>query len=449
MSRPANIIRELRPTLVLALPIVGGHVGQILLGLTDSVMIGRAGAVPLAASAFAGAVFGVVYVAAIGLLTSVAVRTAFAFGAGQQRQAGEVLRHGLLIALASSVVLAAGLHVLAGFLEFFRQPAEVAREARPYLAIIGWSLVPGLMFLALKQFYEALNRPWVPMAWVLIGVAGNIFLNWVLIYGKLGAPALGLTGAGWATLLARVIVLAGLLVHLLRSPALEPIRPVSWTARPHRREIRELFALGWPAAVQLLFEAGLFSAAGILMGWLGVAALAAHQIALSCAATTFMFPLGISQALTVRVGHARGARRIDLVRAIGFGGVGAGAAIMAGFAVVFLVAGRLLASVFVEDEPVVRLAAQLLVVAGIFQIFDGTQVTSIGALRGLADVRGPTVITFAGYWVLALPAAAVLGFVWGFGPVGVWSGLAVGLAVCATLLLGRFAALTGRPHGGR
>jgi MATE family multidrug resistance protein len=227
------------------------------------------------------------------------------------------------------------------------------------------------------------------------------------------------------------------------------MRPAAWRAPLDPREFRHLLALGWPAGVQLAFESGLFSAAAVVMGWLGVVALAAHQIALSCAATTFMFPLGIAQALTVRVGHARGAGRHDLVRSIGFSGIGAGAAIMGGFAVVFIFAGRTLAGLFVDNETVAALAARLLVVAGVFQIFDGTQVTSMGALRGLADVRRPTLITFFGYWVLALPAALGLGLACGFGPVGVWSGLALGLAACAALLLARFAALTAapRPHG--
>lgn len=442
MSERAHLFRELRPTLSLALPIVGGHVGQILLGVIDSVMIGRVGAVPLAASALSGALFGVVYTVAIGLLSSVSVRTAFAHGAGRPRETGEVLRHGLALAAGVAVLAAAGLHGLSFFLDRFGQPPEVAAAAKTFFQIIAWSLVPGLLFIALKQFYEAQHRPWVPMLWVLAGVVLNVALNSVLIYGRCGVPALGLEGAGCSTLAARVVVCGGLLWHLLRSPAFAAERPETWTAPLHAAEFRALVRLGGPAAGQLLFEAGLFASVGMLMGWLGTTALAAHQIALSCASTTFMVPLGLSQALSVRLGHARGAGRPEQLRAIGLGGIGLGAAVMLVSAVVFVLAGRPLAALFIADPAVIELAARLLLVAGVFQIFDGTQVTSIGALRGLADVVVPTVITFLGYWLLALPAAWALGFPLGFGPVGVWSGLVVGLGLCAALLLGRFARLT-------
>ncbi len=434
--------RELRPTLRLALPITAGHVGQILLGLTDSIMIGRVGAVPLAASAFAGAVFGVAFLIGIGLLTPVAVRTAEAHGSGRPAAAGEALRHGLLVALAAGLPLAVLLTALSSVLHWFGQPPEVTATARPYFLIIAWSLLPSLGFLAVKNYYEALHRPWTPLYFVLAGVLLNAALNWVLIYGRLGAPALGLAGAGWATLVARVALLAGLCWHLHRCAGLSATRPRRWTAPVDRAELAAQFAQGWPVSLQLFFEASLFSISAIFMGWLGTAALAAHQVALNCAATTFMFPLGLSHALAVRLGHARGAGHGHLLRVIGFGGIGAGAALMGAFGIGFLVAGKAIAGAFIADPAVVELAARLLIVAGVFQVFDGTQVTAMGALRGLADVRTPTVITFLGYWLCAIPAAWSLGFPLRAGPIGVWSGMAVGLGLCALLLVARFSART-------
>lgn len=442
MSALRETLRELRPTLRLALPITAGHVGQILLGLTDSIMIGRTGAVPLAASAFGGAVFGVAFLIGIGLLTPVAVRTAEAHGAARPRDAGETLRHGLLLAVVTGVLLATVLTALSGSLHWFGQPPEVASAARPYLVIIAWSLLPSLGFLAVKNYYEALHQPWIPLYWVLAGVLLNVGLNWVLIYGHLGAPALGLAGAGWATLAARCFLLAGLAWHLQRSGTFAATRPVRWFAPLQRSELSAQFVQGWPVSLQLFFEASLFSVSAVFMGWLSTAALAAHQVALNCAATTFMFPLGLSHALAVRLGHARGANHGHLLRVIGFGGIGAGAALMTCFGAVFILAGTTIASGFIDDPGVVALAARLLVVAGIFQIFDGTQVTAMGALRGLADVRTPTVITFVGYWLCAVPAAWGLAFPLHFGPIGVWSGLAIGLGLCAVLLVGRFAVRT-------
>jgi MATE family multidrug resistance protein len=302
--------------------------------------------------------------------------------------------------------------------------------------------VPVLLKLALKNHLEALHRPWMPLRWVLVGVVLNICLNWILIYGHFGAPALGLVGAGWATLISRVISLVGLAIEYRFSVALAAARPQHWLVRLQRDELRQLFALGWPPAVQLFFEAGLFNLAAVMMGWLGVVPLAAHQVALSCAATTFMFPLGIAQALSVRVGSVRGAGEPWRARAIGFGGIGAGALIMLAFACVFVAAARPIAGFFIEDPAVVELASRLLLLAALFQIFDGTQVTSMGALRGLADVRVPTAITCLGYWLLALPAARYLGFHTPLGPEGIWTGLVVGLVTCALLLLARFARMT-------
>ena len=442
MSSFRDALRELRPTLRLALPITAGNVGQILIGLTDSIMIGRVGAVPLAASAFAGAVFTVAYLLGIGLLTPVAVRVAEAHGAGRPRDAGETLRHGLAIATAASLLLAAALTGLAGHLALFGQPPEVAAATQPYLVIVAWSLLPGLGFLAVKNYYEALHRPWTPLYWVLGGLLLNIFLNWVLIYGHFGAPALGLVGAGWATFVSRFALFAGLCWQMQRCRSLAPARPPRWLAPLQRDELVAQFAQGWPVSLQLFFESSLFSITAIFMGWLGTVPLAAHQVALNCAGTTFMFPLGLSHALAVRLGHARGAGQTHLLRVIGFGGIGAGVALMACFGVVFLLAGPAIASGFIRDPEVVALAARLLIVAGLFQIFDGTQVTAMGALRGLADVRTPTAITFLGYWLCAVPAAWMLGFPLGYGPVGVWSGMSVGLFLCALLLIARFAGLT-------
>ena len=446
MSSFREALRELRPTLRLALPITAGNVGQILIGLTDSIMIGRVGAVPLAASAFAGAVFNVAYLLGIGLLTPVAVRVAEAHGAGRSRDAGETLRHGLVLGTVAAVLLACALTLLSGRLALFGQPPEVAAAARPYLVIVAWSLLPSIGFLAVKNYYEALHRPWTPLYWVLGGVLLNVFGNWVLIYGHLGAPALGLVGAGWATLLSRLALFAGLCWQMRRSRTIAPFHPLRWFAPLHPAELRAQFAQGWPVSLQLFFESSLFSITAIFMGWLGTIPLAAHQVALNCAGTTFMFPLGLSHALAVRLGHARGAGHKHLLRVIGFGGIGAGVTIMACFGIVFLLAGPVIASGFIRDSEVVALAARLLVVAGLFQIFDGTQVTAMGVLRGLADVRTPTVITFFGYWLCAAPAAWMLGFPLGFGPVGVWSGMSVGLFLCALLLIARFAGLTRAPR---
>jgi len=205
---------------------------------------------------------------------------------------------------------------------------------------------------------------------------------------------------------------------------------------------RAMLQMGVPAAGCLLFESGAFASAALMMGWLGAASLAAHQIALSCASLTFMFPLGLSMAASIRISKALGGGRRDVLRSIGFGALGLSSTVMLGFAMIFMLGGSGLARAFTADAEVVGIATRLLVVAGFFQLFDGAQVVSSGALRGLTDVRVPTVITFVAYWVVSLPLGYLLAFRSPLGPVGVWTGLAAGLA-CAALLLGwRFHRLT-------
>ena len=436
-------LRELRPTLALALPIMMGQVGQMLMGIADSAMIGHVGNVPLAASAFAGSVFGVFFIAGTGLLVPVSVLVARAHGESRPAECAEWVRHGLLVGLVCGVGEALLMAALATQLHRFGQPPEVVREANPFFVIIAVSLVPALAFQVLRQSSDALGRPWPPM-FILLGAVGvNVLLNWVLIYGHLGAPALGLTGAGWATLISRCCSVAAIWWWLGRQPGLRDLRPgrdgrAGIFSRHSLAHLREILRLGIPGAGQLIFEAGAFYAAALMMGWLGTVPLAAHQIALSCAALSFMFPLGISLAAGLRISKARGEGRLAAIRPIGFGALGAGVTIMGLFAVLFAAGGGLIARGFTADIDVAALAARLLLVAAIFQMFDGAQVIGAGALRGLTDVRVPTLITFFAYWMVALPAGGLLGFSARLGPIGIWSGLAAGLACAAVLLAWRF-----------
>lgn len=433
---------EARRTLALAGPIIVGQVSQMLMAVTDSVMIGRLGAVELAAAAFANAVWAVAFMAGIGLLVPVAVLVSRAHGGGRNEEAGDWLRHGTALALIAGGLATAGLLALTLGLDRFGQPVEVIAAVRPYFELIAVSMVPTLVFQAWRQFGESLGRPWEPMAIMLASVALNVVLNWILIYGHWGAPALGLEGAGWATLVSRWVSVGVIFAWLRQAPALRAAWPAGWFSGYRWARFREMLAFGIPAAGGLVFEAGAFAAAAVMMGWIGATELAAHQIAISCAAFTFMFPLGLSMAVGMRIGRAVGEGRGDKLRVIGIGAQGMSALTMGTFAVVFAVAGPRLAAGFVTEPDVIALAAQLLVVAAIFQLADGGQVVAVGALRGLADVRVPTVLTFVAYWGLALPGAYFFGVKGPGGPLGVWAALAVGLAFAAVALNWRFARLT-------
>ena len=424
------ILKELRLTLALALPMMVGQVSQMLIGLSDNAFIGRVGTVPLAAAAFTHSLFGLFYLVGLGLLLPVAVLTARDHGAGDDRKSAVWLRHGKALALVTGMVAFGLLVALSTQLHRFGQPVEVVAVVKPFFLLISVSLIPVLYFQVQRQYLDALGRPWVGTSIMLIDIALNALLNWIFIWGHWGAPALGLTGSGLATLIARTLAV-GMIAGWLRQAPHEKNSP------EHRWEwarIREMLSLGIPAAGCLLFEGGAFGTAALMMGWLGATALAAHQIAIGCAALTFMVPLALSMASSIRMSRARGEQKHELLRPIGFGALGFSCAVMALFALIFVTWGTALARGFTRDEAVIALAAHLLVVAGLFQLFDGGQVVAVGALRGLTDVKVPTVITFIAYWLIALPMAYLLAFRFNHGPVGIWIGLASGL-FCAAVLL--------------
>jgi MATE family multidrug resistance protein len=425
--------KELRLTLALALPMIVGQVSQMLIGLSDNAFIGRVGTVELAAAAFTHGLFGLFYLVGIGLLLPVAVLTARDHGAGDDSGCAVWLRHGKALALAVGLT-AFGLQlVLSTQLHRFGQPPEVVAVMKPFFLLIAASLVPVLYFQVQRQYLDALGRPWVGTSIMLADIALNALLNWIFIWGHCGAPALGLTGSGLATLLARLLAVGIIALWLRRTKTAKPRADSGW----EWARFQEMFGIGIPVAGCLLFEAGAFGTAALMMGWLSATALAAHQIALSCAALTFMCPLGLSMAASIRISRVRGEGRTELLRPIGFGALGFSSAIMLVFATVFMGGGALLARGFTADAAVISLATQLLVVAALFQLFDGGQVVAAGVLRGLTDVKVPTVITFIAYWVVSLPVAYLLAFRCGFGPVGIWIGLASGLFSAAVLLIWR------------
>jgi len=429
-----EIRRELGRTLGLALPMIVAQVSQMLIGITDAALVGRVGTVELAAVAFTHGVFGLFYIVGIGLLLPVGVFTARDHGAGDAAGCAAWLKHGKVLALVVGLLAFGCMLALSWQLHRFGQPAEVVAVVGPFFLLHSLSLVPVLYFQVQRQYLDALGRPWIGTSIMLADVALNALLNWMFIWGNLGAPALGLTGSGVATLIARILAVSAIAFWLRkeRAPA----------GALERGRFRALLGMGVPAAGSLLFESGAFAMAMLMMGWLGAMPLAAHQIALSCAALTFMFPLGLSMATGIRISKAQGEGRPEAMRAIGFGSLGATALLMLAFAAVFSAGGTVLARGFTPDATVVALAAQLLVVAAIFQLFDGTQVVAAGALRGLHDVKVPTVITFIAYWVISLPLGYTLAFHTSLGPIGIWAGLAGGLACAAMLLSRRFHRLT-------
>jgi MATE family multidrug resistance protein len=438
LGQPSQYLSELKRTLLLATPIAAGHLGQMMLGFVDTLMIGRIGVVPLAASAFANVLIHFVFIIGVGLLSSVAVLVSHAHGAGKRSEAGEVLRRGLVIAFASGCLMYLLLWAGLPLLPYMGQPAAVVEACQGYLLVVGMSMPYMMGIICLRNFSEAQDAPW-PAFWAgMTGVILNIFLNWILIYGNLGFPALGLEGAAIATLLSRIASF-GLLVLWLRSDhRFVGCWPTRWLAPVHLKSLLVMVKLGFPVAIQLATEIGAFGATALLMGLLGIVELAAHQIAITCAATTFMIPLGISLAVAIRVGQALGAGQPERARVIVFGAFGFAFFAALLFALGFVFFSQPLAALFTPDPLTITIAAGLIVIAGFFQVFDGAQVIFVGALRGCKDVNKPTWIVFTSFWIVGIPLGAVLAFPLSIGASGLWYGLSAALAAASLGLILRF-----------
>jgi MATE family multidrug resistance protein len=335
--------------------------------------------------------------------------------------------------------------ILWGFFPFMGllgQPPDVVGASKDYLWLMAASLPFVMVIVCFRNFSEAQDMPW-PAFWAgLAAVVLNIFLNWVFIYGNLGAPRMELEGAGLATWLARAFNLVLLISWLRLDSRFRKSWPGRWLARISMQIIKRMLRLGIPVSMQLLMEIGAFSGTILLMGWLGIVEMAAHQIAITCAATTFMVPLGLSLAVAIRVGHAIGGDNPERARIIGFGAFALSAFLSFLFACVFILLDTQLAGIFTKDPATLQMAASLLVIAGLFQFFDGGQVLAIGALRGCKDVRIPTGIVFLAYWIVAIPFGSLLAFHYDWGAQGLWTGLAVGLGFAAIGLIVRFERLT-------
>lgn len=426
---------DFRELLALAAPIVAVWVGIMLMGVVDSIMAGRYSATALASVAIGNFYFFSVYVLAGGILFALDPIVAQAVGAGDRETISLGLERGLILAVVLALV--AFPLMLAGgpLFRLLRQPAEVIPGAALYVTVVGTSLLPLLLFTAVRQTLQAMEivRP-IVVATAIANVV-NVALNWVLIFGNLGFREMGIRGAALATTGSRV-VLAALLLLL----AWKPLKPYlrTWTrATFDWRPLVGMLRIGIPIGIQQELEVLAFSFMLLMVGWLGTTAVAGHQVAINLASMTFMVPLGIGAATAVVVGQRVGASDDPGARRAAGAGLVSGAGFMVVAAVFMLTFPGLFAKVYSSDPEVLALAAALIPIAGVFQVFDGAQVTALGALRGIADTRTPMLIALLGYWVLGMPFGAWLAFGAGMGARGVWWGSVVGLASVALLLLWR------------
>lgn len=436
---------EARASFLLAYPVMISMLGQVMTGVADSIMIGWTGAVPLAASSLANVFFSVLLFFGVGVSYAITPLVAEASGAGDSKRIIEALRHGLLINGVVAVILMALVFGGQGALRHIGQPTDVVELAIPYLLIITLSIFPTMVFQSFRQFAEGLHRTRMAMVIMIAGNLLNVGLNYVLIYGIWIFPELGLNGAGWATLIARIVMAVWMAAYVYYGRWFTAYRDGFRMGDYSRDLINRMLHIGIPAGAQFIFEAAAFGFSAVMMGWLGANTLAAHQIAINLATVSYMTTSGLGAAATIRVGTFLGQRDGLAVRRAGFTLIGLAVLVMLLWAVAFITGNHFLPGLYIDDAAVLSIAAPLMVIAGFFQLTDGMQVVCAGALRGLQDVKVPSLLIFVAYWVLALPIGYLLAFPMGYGAIGIWLGLLLGLTLTAAAMVWRFNRLSHRP----
>ncbi len=438
---------EIKQTLFLAAPVVFTQLAQISMGFIDTVMVGRLGRMELAGVALGSSVFFTLLLVCMGVMLAVGPMVSQAYGSGDYEPIGRSVRQGLWLGLVLALPAMILLWNIAPILRLLGQMEETTEQAQAYLRAISFGFLPFLWFVALRSFIEGVSRPRPVTVIAFCGVALNIGANYVLMFGKLGFPALGLVGTGVASSIVYWVMFFLLLSYAMRNKEFAAFGLFARLGKPDWHYFREIFRIGWPIGAGLGIESGLFMITVMMMGWISTTALAAHQVAIQCAAFTFMVPLGMGLATSVRVGQAAGRGDPSGMRWAGWTGIGLAVVFMMGSAMTFLIVPRPIVGLYLDlgdpaNTDVVQLAVSLLGIAAVFQVFDGIQVSAAGALRGLKDTQVPMVIGLLSYWGVGLTVGYVLGFPYELEAHGLWWGLVMGLGAAAVLLGWRFHRLT-------
>lgn len=437
MSTPAHV----RAIAVLGLPLIGGHLAQMAIGVTDTVMLGWYGVEALAAVTLASTFFFVLFICGSGFASAVMPMVASYHSAQDETSIRRATRMGLWLSFGFGLLALPLMVNAAPILRLMGQEEAVVTLGSDYLRVAGWGILPALFVMVLKSYLAALERTQVVLWITVLAAICNALVNYALIFGNWGAPELGVTGAAIASLSTQVVSLVGVVLYVrFVLPQHDLFRRI-W--RADLDMLAQVFRLGWPISVTLLSEVGLFAASAVMMGWLGTVPLAAHGVAVQLASITFMVHLGLSNAATVRAGNAYG--RMDAPH------LARGAWVVTVMSLVFsavtvacffLFPDFLIGIFILEDEPakvqILQIGVGILFMAGLFQLVDGTQVIALGVLRGVQDTRMPMIYAAISYWGIGVPMSYLLGFTLGFEGVGVWGGLGIGLGVAAIFLNLRF-----------
>ena len=442
-TEPMSIARHLRAILLLGLPLIGSNLAQMLLNVTDTVMVGWYGVEALAALVLGTSFFFSIFMLGNGIALAMMGRVSASLGAGDELQVRRDTRMGMWLSILFGLAMLPVFWNSAAILRALGQQPGIAVLAQDYLRILGFGLAPALVMMVIRAYLSAQERTAVLLWITLAAVAVNAGLNWLFIFGNWGVPEMGVRGAALASLLVNLISLLAQAIYATRARGLEHVQLFQRFWRPDWEAFWAVARVGLPVGLTAVAEGSMFQASALMMGWIGTVELAAHGIALQIASIVFMVHMGLSNAATVRAGRAHGARDVRLLRdgALVSVTLSLGVGLLTVLAFVF--AGKWLTELFLDEAnpasaEIVTYGVRFLMVAGLFQLFDLMQVMALGLLRGVQDTRVPMWMAGLSYWLIGIPASYLLAFVLGYGGVGLWFGLVLGLASAGGMMMWRF-----------
>ncbi len=433
-----NYIPFYKRNLYLALPVVLSQVGQVTVHLVDNMMVGHVGTTELAAAAFANNVFMIGMYFGMGITYGITPLIGKAFSREKFQEVAALLKNGVFTHLAAAIVLSVIMFGVYFILPLLDQPPEVLNLAKPYFLLLCLSYFPFMLFFSMKQFFEGIGNTKMAMQITITANVVNVVVNYVLIFGKFGFPEMGLVGAGIGTLVSRLFMALLFVLYIFKIPKFK-----KYFVEAHKQyfsldKITTILKIGIPIGFQIIVELLAFGVGAIMMGWLGEIPLAAHQVAIGLASFTYMISLGVSQANTIRVSHQMGVKNYKALQMAASASTHLVLAFMLFMGFVFIIARNYLPLMFTADSAVIDIAADLLIIAAIFQVFDGLQVVMLSTLRGMADVKLPMFFAFFAYLLVGIPTSYILTFVLNLGPQGIWYGYLIGLSTAGILFYFRF-----------
>ncbi len=437
---------DFRLNLKLALPLMASQLGQVAVNFADNVMVGKLGPAALAGVSFANAIFAISIVFGMGISFALPPLISEAQGAGDERRISSFFKHSLIVNLSFGMISMMLLLAFIPFMKYLDQDPDILPHAADYMFYSAIGMIPFMIFQTLRCYSDGLSETLPSMIIIIIGNVLNIILNYLLIFGHLGLPSMGTGGAALSSLLSRIFMVFGILVLFKYWKNLWSYLSEIKFNQYKLNYFKKILSLGIPSSFQMTFELTAFSAAAIIMGFIGKIEQASHQIAINLASMTFMVATGLAMATTIRVGNQLGKGDIQKVKDVGYSAMIQITFFMIITALLFTLTRNVLPTIYMDNIEVIEIAAYLLLAAAIFQIPDGIQVINLSALRGLQDVKVPTIITFLSYWLLGIPCSYITAIVLDWGPIGVWIGLIVGLTVSAIFLSYRFRRLTNDLH---